>query len=47
MGAELTGWYRFASPINLPAWMNTPPTVAGVLAGLERALRLRYTWLPD
>ena len=45
--AELTGWYRFASPVALPAWLNTPLTVAGVLAALERALRLRYHWLLD
>lgn len=47
LGAELTGWYEFTSPVNLPAWMNTPLTVAGVLAGTERALRLRYNWLLD
>ena len=47
VGADLTGWYEFTSPVNLPAWMNTPLTVAGVLAGSERALRLRYHWLLD
>ena len=47
LGAELTGWYEFTSPISLPAWLNTPLTIAGVLAGLERALRLRYNWLLD
>lgn len=47
LGAELSGWYDFTSPVHLPAWMNTPLTIAGVLAGLERALRLRHNWLLD
>ncbi len=35
------------APITLPAWLNTALTVGGVLAGLERALTLRYHWLID
>lgn len=46
-GAQLTGWYEFTSPVDLPGWVNTPLTIAGILAGLERALRLRYHWLLD
>lgn len=47
LGAELTGWYSFDSPVSLPSSLNTPLTVAGVLAGVERGLRLRYHWLID
>ena len=47
LGAEPTGWYAFTSPVNLPARMNTPLTIAGVLAATERALRLRHNWLLD
>lgn len=45
--AEVTGWYEFASPLALPAWINTPLTIAAGLAALERALRLRHHWLLD
>lgn len=47
------GWWgavsdwRFTSPVSLPAWVNTVLTIGGVLAGLERALRLRHHWLLD
>jgi len=37
----------FTSPITLPGWLNTTLVVAGVLAGLERALMLRNHWLID
>lgn len=47
MGSEMTGWYAFTSPITLPGPVNATLTVAGVLAGLERALRMRYHWLLD
>ncbi|WP_413452392.1 hypothetical protein AA0Y32_11000 [Georgenia phoenicis] len=47
LGAGVTGWYAFTSPVELPAWLNTPLSVAAVLAGLERALRLRHHWLLD
>jgi hypothetical protein len=47
LGANVTGWYEFASPVALPAWLNTPLSVAGLLAALERALRLRFHWLID
>lgn len=45
--STLTGWFEFSSPVTLPGWLNTPLSVAGVLAGIERALRLRYHWLLD
>ncbi|HLT84289.1 MAG TPA: hypothetical protein VKZ83_08675 [Phototrophicaceae bacterium] len=47
LGASATGWFEFTSPVTLPAWLNTPLSLAGALAGLERALRLRYHWLLD
>lgn len=47
VGANLTGWYAFSAPVLLPAALNTPLAVAAVLAGFERALRLRYHWLID
>ncbi len=37
----------FTSPIALPPEVNIALTVAGVLAGIERAQRLRYHWLLD
>lgn len=37
----------FDSPIVLPAEVNIALGVAGVLAGIERAQRLRYHWLLD
>ncbi len=44
---SLTGW-TFHSPIELPAPVNAGLTVAGVLAGLERALRLQHNaWLDE
>lgn len=47
LGSTTTGWYDLTAEISLPAWLNTPLFVAGVLAGVERALRLRYHWLID
>ncbi|WP_454085863.1 hypothetical protein [Georgenia sp. Marseille-Q6866] len=47
LGARVTGWYEFTAPVTLPASLNTPLSVAALLAGLERALRLRYHWLLD
>ena len=47
LASELTGWFTFTSPISLPSWLNTPLSIAGVLAGIERALWLRYHWLLD
>lgn len=47
LGAGVTGWYAFTSPVTLPASLNTPLSVAALLAGLERALRLRHHWLID
>lgn len=43
--AEAVG--TFASPIRLPAWLNTGLVVATIIASVERALRLRYNWLLD
>lgn len=37
----------FTSPIELPAWLAMTITVAGVIAGIERALTLRNHWLLD
>lgn len=37
----------FDSPISLPAWANIALTVAGVLAGTERALTFRHNRLLD
>lgn len=37
----------FTSPIALPPEANIALTVAGVLAGIERAQRLRHHWLLD
>lgn len=37
----------FSSPVTLPAWANTTATVAGLLAGMERALMLRNHRLID
>ncbi len=35
----------FDSPIHLPLWLNVALGVGAVLASVERALRLRYSWL--
>ncbi|ACV05355.1 hypothetical protein I6I18_12560 [Kytococcus sedentarius] len=43
---ELTGW-TFRSPIELPEQVNTGLSLAGVLAGLERALRMQHNALLD
>ncbi|WP_374928128.1 hypothetical protein [Kytococcus sedentarius] len=43
---SLTGW-TFRSPIELPTQVNIGLTVAGVLAGLERALRMQHNALLD
>lgn len=37
----------FSSPVNLPAWANTGVVIAGILAGYERATRVRHHWLLD
>ena len=37
----------FTSPVNLPVWANITLLGAGILAAVERALRLRYHWLLD
>ncbi|MFJ1765390.1 hypothetical protein ACIOD2_34045 [Amycolatopsis sp. NPDC088138] len=37
----------FVSPIHLPTWAKTVMVVAGALAAVERALRLRYNRLID
>lgn len=44
--AALTGW-RPVAPVTLPASANLALTGAGVVAGLERALRLRHNWVLD
>ncbi|MDO5535492.1 MAG: hypothetical protein Q4F65_12695 [Propionibacteriaceae bacterium] len=43
---HLTDW-RPTAPITLPPAANIALTVAGVVAGLERALRLKHNWLLD
>lgn len=43
--AEQVG--TFTSPLELPGWLSTALLVAGVLAGIERALTLRNHWLID
>ena len=45
--AGWTGLFTFTSPVQAPAWLNTVLTVGGVLAGLDRALRLRWNALID
>lgn len=47
LAASVTGWFEFTSPIELSSWLNTALTVAGVVAGIERASRLRYSWWLD
>lgn len=42
----VSGW-RFSSPASLSATANVVLTGAGVLAGLERALRVRHDWWLD
>ena len=37
----------FTSPLQLPGWLATTVTIAGVVAALERALTLRNHWLID
>jgi hypothetical protein len=37
----------FSSPVTLPSWLNGTVFVAGVIAGIERALTLRNHWLID
>lgn len=43
--AERVG--TFTSPISMPSWLNLTLGLAGVAAGLERALTLRNHWLID
>lgn len=45
--AGWTGLFTFTSPVQAPAWLNIVLTVGGVLAGLDRALRLRWNALID
>lgn len=44
--AALTDW-RPEAPITLSPGANTALTIAGVVAGLERALRLQHHWMID
>lgn len=37
----------FESPVDLPVWVNTSIIIAALLAGYERATRLRHHWLID
>ncbi|MBR8741205.1 hypothetical protein [Nocardiopsis sp. MG754419] len=37
----------FTSPVRLPLWLNLALGVGAALASVERALRLRYSWLLD
>ncbi|GGV26278.1 hypothetical protein GCM10010277_07770 [Streptomyces longisporoflavus] len=37
----------FTSPVRLPGWGNFTVGLAGTLASMERAMRLRYHWLLD
>lgn len=37
----------FASPVNLPAWLNIALGFGAAAASTERAMRLRYNWLLD
>ena len=37
----------FTSPIRLPDWAKFALAAAGVLAAVDRALRLRSTWMAD
>jgi hypothetical protein len=41
--AEQVG--TFTSPIRLPEWAKVALPIAGAVAGIERALTLRYRWL--
>lgn len=43
--AERVGTFR--SPVSLPAWANTGIVIAGLMAGYERATRVRHHWLLD
>lgn len=45
--AQWTGLFEFSSPVNAPPTVNGLLTVLGVVAGIERALRLRYNALLD
>lgn len=42
-----TGWFEFTSPISLPGRINSALGTAAIVAGIERALRLRHHWLLD
>lgn len=45
--AQWTGLFEFTSAVSAPRWVNILLTVSGVMAGIERALRLRYNVLID
>ncbi|MFE1168519.1 hypothetical protein [Nocardiopsis sp. NPDC058789] len=42
---DVTG--TFTSPVLLPLWLNVTLGVGAALGSVERALRLRYSWLDD
>lgn len=42
-----TGWFDFTSPVSMPGWLNATLSTGGILAALERALRMRHHWLLD
>ncbi len=37
----------FVPPLRLPGWATVPLAAAGVVAALDRALRLKSTWMAD
>jgi hypothetical protein len=37
----------FVSPVRLPDWAESSLAAAGVLAAVDRALRLKSTWMAD
>jgi hypothetical protein len=43
--AQHTG--TFTSPVHLPGWATFALAAAGVLAAIDRALRLKSTWMAD
>lgn len=44
--AQVSDW-RFLSPVSLPDWANASLSVAGIIAAVERALRLKHNWFLD
>ncbi|MGO1172855.1 MAG: hypothetical protein ACTMKU_00940 [Actinomycetaceae bacterium] len=45
--AAVTEWFDLTSPVSLPGPVNAFLTIGGVLAAVERALRMRHHWLLD